>query len=172
MWIYVQCTQWIVLKVQTEETKLLLWQDDSKRIRWKVQKCSVIPVFSEWTLKPLSLVRSPLLCFQLCIFKFASQYKVFNWKALPVNTLKIIKVISQNETKWNKVLCYVLWLVVNENELENVYGDLWMLPLDLKNIQDHRWQLHHYSPVQCFGYNYRILVRRIGLRSGFLWLYR
>lgn len=33
--------------------------------------------------------------------------------------------------KWNKVFCYVfLWLVVNENELENVYRIFWVLPHD------------------------------------------
>jgi len=38
----------------------------------------------------------------------SSQYKVFNWKALPIDALKIIKVISQkwkNGTKFS-ALCY------------------------------------------------------------------
>lgn len=56
----------------------------------------------------------------------SSRYKVCNWKALPVSTLKIIKVIKVK--KWSKVLGYVLWSVVNENELFiNVYGTFWML---------------------------------------------
>lgn len=61
-----------------------------------------------------------------------------------------------------------LILVVNKNELGSVEGVMsFASVMIIKNVQCNSWQLHHCSPVQCVGYNYRILVNRIGLKEWF-----